>query len=134
MPELPDLTVYSANLASKLNGKKIKSIESFLSDKRLNVSRGELQNAISGSSLSDVQRRGKEILFQFSNNNSLLLHLMLGGGFKITPTPDPVQFKAMTISFDDGPYLVVTDPKVMVTAKLNPPESKVPDALEIDVD
>ena len=134
MPELPDLTVYSANLAAKLNGKTVKSVESFLSDKRLNVSRSELQNALSGASLKDVQRYGKEIRFEFSNKNSLVLHLMLGGGFKITSTPDPVQFKALTISFDDGPHLVVTDPKVMVTAKLNPPESKVPDALDIDVD
>src|SRR6185369_5378622 len=134
MPELPDLTVYSANLASKLNGKKIKSVESFLSDKRLNVSRDDLQKALAGASLKDVQRYGKEIFFHLSNNNSLLLHLMLGGGFAITETPDALKFKALTIAFEDGPTLVVTDPKVMVTAKLNPPESKVPDALDIDVD
>jgi formamidopyrimidine-DNA glycosylase len=134
MPELPDLTVYAENLAAKLNGKKVSSVECFLSEKRLNVSRTELQKAIVGASLKDVQRYGKEIFFHFSNKNSLLLHLMLGGGFKLTDTPDQVKFKALTISFKEGPALVVTDPKVMVTAKLNPPESKVPDALDIDVD
>jgi len=134
MPELPDLTVYAGNLAAKLNGKKVQSIESFVSDKRLNVSQSELQNAIAGAALKNVQRYGKEMRFEFSNNNSLIIHLMLGGGFKITSTPDQVQFNALTISFDDGPHLVVTDPKVMVTAKLNPPPSKVPDALDIDVE
>jgi len=134
MPELPDLTVYSANLAAKLNGKKVKSVESLLSDKRLNVTREELKNALAAATLKDVERAGKEILFKFSNNNSLMVHLMLAGGFAITQTPDAVKFKAMTISFEGGPSLVVTDPKVMVTAKLNPPPAKVPDALDIDVD
>ncbi|HZS44172.1 MAG TPA: DNA-formamidopyrimidine glycosylase family protein [Blastocatellia bacterium] len=133
MPELPDLTVYAANLSSRLNGKKVQSIDASLG-KRLNVSPEELRNAISGATLDNAKREGKEILFKFSNNSSLLVHLMLAGGFAITQKPDTIKFNAITISFDDGTTLVVTDPRGLVTAKLNPQPSKVPDALDIDAD
>jgi formamidopyrimidine-DNA glycosylase len=133
MPELPDLTVFSANLASKLNGQTVKSVEAF-NDKRLNVTAAALQDALVGASLKDVQREGKELLFQFSNDSSLLIHLMLSGGFTITETPDPIKFKALTISFENGTTLVASDPKGLLSVKLNHPPSKVPDALDIDVD
>src|SRR5215475_4264653 len=133
MPELPDLTVYSANLASKLNGKKVQSVKARIS-KRLNVPPRHLQKALANASLEDVQRTGKEILFQFSNNSVLLVHLMLAGGFAITKTPRTVKYPALTIAFKGGTALVITDPRSLVSVKLNPSPSKVPDALDIDVD
>src|SRR5258708_6004857 len=99
MPELPNLAVFAANLASKLNGKEVVSIE-FHDNGRLKVSLPELQTALVGASLANVKRCGKEILFQFSNNSVLLLHLT-SGGFVITQTPRVVEFKSLTVSFKD---------------------------------
>lgn len=131
MPELPDLTVFSDNLGSKLRGKKVQSIE-YHKDKRLNVSREVLQNTLTNTSVEKVRRSGKEIQFIFSNNSALFVHLMLSGGFTITQAPEPVKFKVLTILFEDGMALVVSDPKGLVTVNLDPPDIVVPDALEVD--
>jgi formamidopyrimidine-DNA glycosylase len=133
MPELPDLTVFSDNLASKLKGKKVQSV-AYHGDKRLNVSREALQNSLVKTILEAVQRSGKEIQFRFSNHSVLLIHLMLAGGFAITQNPDLVKFKILTISFEDGMALVVNDPKWLVTVKLNPRPATAPDALDVDRD
>ena len=131
MPELPDLTVFSDNLTSKLKGKSVQSIE-YHKDKRLNVSQDVLQNALIHASLEAVRRSGKEIEFRFSNSSVLFIHLMLSGGFAVTRTPETVKFKVMTIYFADGIALVVKDPKGLVTVNLNPTTSNVPDSLDVD--
>jgi len=133
MPELPDLTVFSDNLASKLRGKIVQSVE-YHKDKRLNVSREALQDSLVNTSLEAVQRSGKEIEFQFSNGSTLFIHLMLSGGFTVTQTPEVVKFKVLTISFKDGIVLVVNDSKGLVTVNLNPPPNTVPDALDVNGD
>lgn len=131
MPELPDLTVFSDNLASRLKGKRVRSVV-YHKDKRLNVTPDILQNSLVNTSLEAVQRSGKEIEFRFSNSSTLFVHLMLSGGFAVTQTPDFVKFKVLTISFEDGVALIVSDPKGLVTVNLNPPTVTVPDALNID--
>lgn len=133
MPELPDLTVFSDNLTSKLKGKKVRSAE-YHKDKRLNVSPEELQNALTNSHLDSAERSGKEIQFKFSNGATLLVHLMLSGGFAISKTPEFVKFRVLTIFFDDDTALVVSDPKGLVTVNLNSKPMAVPDALDIDGD
>jgi formamidopyrimidine-DNA glycosylase len=131
MPELPDLTVFSNNLANKLIGKKVHSVE-YHNGRNLKVSLVDLQNALLNTFIMVVRRSGKEIEFQFSSCASLFVHLMLSGGFVITRTPEIENFKILTIGFEDGITLVVSDPGGLVSIKLNPPESKVPDALDVD--
>jgi formamidopyrimidine-DNA glycosylase len=82
--------------------------------------------------LASVQRSGKEIEFLFSNKAALFVHLMLSGRFSIVTDPDSIKFKVLTMIFDDGASLVVSDPKKLVTIKLNPVPSTVPDALEVN--
>lgn len=131
MPELPDLIVFAENLMVSLKGKKVQFVD-YHKDKRLNVSHMELRNALCQTSVALVQRSGKEIEFLFSNKTTLFVHLMLAGRFSIVKDPDSIKFKVLTVIFDDGASLVVSDPKNLVTIKLNPVPSTVPDALEID--
>ena len=57
---------------------------------------------------------------------------MLTGRFSMVKDSDSVRFKVLTMVFDDGTSLVVNDPKKLVTVKLNPIPSTVPDALEVN--
>lgn len=133
MPELPDLVVFSENLSSRLKGKKVNSVE-YHKDRKLNVTPEALNNSLVNTSVDAVRRSGKEIEFRFSNDSALLIHLMLAGGFSITDTPELIKFRILTMRFYDGVALAVSDPKELVTVKLNPPVVTVPDALDLDVD
>lgn len=130
MPELPDLTVFAENLHRRLSGKKVNAIDCH-SDKRLNVDPEELRTAVTGTVLEKVERWGKEIEFTFSNKARLLIHLMLAGRFVFAEKPDRLSDRVLTIVFDDGPALIVTDPKWMAKVALNPKPGAAPDALEV---
>jgi formamidopyrimidine-DNA glycosylase len=133
MPELPDLTVFASNLSAKLKGKKVKSVNYF-KDKRLNVTSDEFRQSICDAVIKEINRSGKEIEFVFSNGNTLFVHLMLSGGFSIVKDARIINFKIVTIDFLEGNSLVINDPKELVTLKLNPTQSKVPDALDVSTD
>ena len=131
MPELPDLAVYAENLMARLKGKTVQSVD-YHRDARLNTSHEELRNSVCNTSLASVERSGKEIAFSFSNKATLFVHLMLYGKFTITPDPGSVRFRVLTIGFEDGVSLVVSDHRGLVTVRVNPIPSSVPDALDVD--
>lgn len=133
MPELPDLTIFANNLASKLKGKKVKSVE-FYQVNRMNVTSDELRRTICDSRIIEINRSGKQIEFLFSNKTKLLVHLMLSGRFSIVNDITKINFKVFAISFFDGDALVISDPNGLVTLDVNPIPSNVPDALEINKD
>lgn len=133
MPELPDLTVFAENLHRRFAGKTVKTIECH-SDKRLNATPEELGTAAAGKILQRVERWGKEVEFTFADGTRLLVHLMLAGRFVVTERPGGLRDRIVTIAFEDGPALVVTDLKSMARIALNPKETEVPDALEAGAD
>jgi formamidopyrimidine-DNA glycosylase len=131
VPELPDLAVYVENLTARLKGKAVQSV-GYHRDARLNTSHEEPRNSLCHTSIASVERSGKEIAFFFSNKTTLVVHLMLSGSFVITLDPDSVRFRVLTIGFEDSLSLVVSDPKGLMTVKVNPIPSGIPDALEVD--
>jgi formamidopyrimidine-DNA glycosylase len=98
------------------------------------VSPEKLKESISNTTIQKVERSGKEVEFIFSNNNSLLVHLMLNGGFSIVNNSQNIKFKILTLNFSAGNSLVISDPKCLVMLNLNPVPGKVPDALEISAE
>ena len=132
MPELPDLAVYIENLMARLKGKTVQSVD-YHRDTRLNTSHEDLRNSLCNTSIASVERSGKEIVFFFSNKATLFVHLMLFGKFTITPDPGSVRFRVLTIGFEDGLSLAVSDHRGLATVRVNPIPSSVPDALEVDL-
>ncbi len=130
MPELPDLTVFAENLQRRLGGKKVGFVDSH-GNKRLNVDSQALSDAVIGTVIEKVARSGKEIEFSFANKERLLVHLMLSGRFVLTEKPDRLTDRMLTIRFEDGSALVITDPKGLVKVALNPKPGAAPDALEV---
>lgn len=128
MPELPDLQVFSRNLAKRLTGKKVEKIHA-IKAKKLNTSEKELQHAIVGATLASVSREGKELHFHFNNGNILALHLMLKGELHYFQNKNEQRFSVLEILFTDSTGLVMTDFQAQATPTLNPEVREAPDAL-----
>lgn len=131
MPELPDLQAFSHNLTKRLKGKKLKEIV-VTESKKLNVSEKELKESLEGHELEKIVRAGKELHVLFKGGRSLGLHLMLHGGLWLYKEGDKEpQFRIITLKFDDGTNLSLTDFQKAATPTLDPKESDVPDALDV---
>ncbi|HKN85986.1 MAG TPA: DNA-formamidopyrimidine glycosylase family protein [Nitrospiraceae bacterium] len=96
MPELPDLAVFSENLHARLQGKTVHSVDC-RGTVRVNTSPEQLRNALCHTSIVSVRREGKEIAFVFSNQSTLLVHLMLRGKFSIASDPGAQSFRMLTL-------------------------------------
>ncbi len=131
MPELPDLQAFSHNLTKRLKGKTLKEI-TVTESKKLNVSEKELKDALEGHELEKIVRAGKELHAHFKGGRSLGLHLMLHGGLSLYKDGDEEpKFRIITLKFEDGNKLSLTDFQKAATPTLDPKESDVPDALDI---
>jgi len=129
MPELPDLQVFSHNLTKALNGRKVEKVT--CPSKKLNVSSKELQDCLEGAALEQVERVGKELHFNFDNKHVLGLHLMLHGQLTLSKEEQPKSL-IISLKFDDGNILSLTDFQAAATPTLDPKENNTADALEID--
>ncbi|MFA7420311.1 MAG: DNA-formamidopyrimidine glycosylase family protein [Melioribacteraceae bacterium] len=133
MPELPDLTVFAENLTKRLKGKTVKSVELYPT-RNCRGTIEELEEALRGNSVEEVNRVGKETEFVFSKGTKIHVHLMLSGRFEIVKNAQSIKSKILVIEFEDGDILVVHDYQGMATVKLNPEENFVPDALDVTED
>lgn len=132
MPELPDLEIFAANLEKTFKHKTLENLEVLVS-KKLNVSQDKLKAALQGHKLIEVLRNGKTLDLHFGGGNILNLHLMLHG--RLMPVGDqPVKFQILRFEFTGGAAFALTDFQKQATPTLNPPASKVPDALSEEFD
>lgn len=127
MPELPDLQVFSQNLDRELAGKQVKKVVIAKNKKRKRAVSGF--RAIEDATLKKVYRDGKELRFQFSDNNVLGLHLMLHGKLQLFRIKNGQKNTIMELLFDDGTGLALTDYQHRANPTINPVENEAPDAL-----
>ena len=134
MPELPDLQVFSRNLDQQLAGRQLQSME-FGNKRILPAERKSLQAHLLSQKIKSVYREGKELRILFSNKALLGMHLMLRGQLVWLSAAEqqPVKYAIITLHFDKGPGLVLTDPRNMAKITLNPPVVTVPDALSAEL-
>ncbi|MBB6272105.1 formamidopyrimidine-DNA glycosylase [Pedobacter cryoconitis] len=133
MPELPDLEIFSRNLAHHLKGKQLREIV-VKNPKKLNVSVKELNLSIENQKLINVSRSGKELYFEFENKAVLSFHLMLKGELHFLKKEESPKHSILEMHFKDGSHLCLTDFRGMAKATLNPAEDPVPDALAKEID
>jgi len=119
MPELPDLQVFSRNLHKEISGKTVKEVTVYR-DKKLNVTKKELQEALQDQKVKQVRRDGKELVIDFPNDNSLYLHLMLNGSMHLFENKHDQKYAILEIHFKDGWGMLMADPRGMAKPTLNP--------------
>ncbi|WP_028551715.1 Fpg/Nei family DNA glycosylase [Paenibacillus sp. UNC451MF] len=99
MPELPEMENYKLLLNQRIIGRIITDVQ-VEREKSINVTVPLFQHALIGSSVREVERRAKHLLFHLSNSHVLVLHLMLGGMlFYGTEKEKPDRTVQVTISF-----------------------------------
>lgn len=130
MPELPDLQIFAKNLRKRILDKPVASAEVF-NKLKINVLADAFIETLSGSSVVEIARDGKELQFKLSNGSSFNVHLMLNGRFNICAAEElhKINSKIIALRFEDGQVLTVSDYQGLCKVTLNAKPSNVPDAL-----
>lgn len=130
MPELPDLEVFAENLMKKTADKTICSAEIF-NHSKVSGDLTSVRETLLGRRIVRITRSGKELYFHTGDGCAFSVHLMLSGRFDICPQSRiaGISFKILTIGFEDGSALAVSDYQGMARVTMNPTVPSVPDAL-----
>lgn len=106
MPEYPDITIYIERLQHFVKGRQLKQIR--IANPFFLRTFDPPTKVIHGSTLDDIERLGKRIVFAFAGEYSLVLHLMISGrlhwheaGYKI-----PKKRGLAALDFPNGTLLV----------------------------
>ena len=130
MPEIPDLNIFSANLAKQLVGKTLVEMH-ILIPRRLKKPEADFKNALEGQILTEISRVGKQLYFDFTNGHVLGLQLMLYGSMHWYQKNNDNKFTIAELLFSDDLGLAITDWQKSVILTLDPEISKVQDALKL---
>ena len=109
-----------------IQGKELKSAVIHQKQK-IKVSEKDLR-ALEGKKLAKVYREGKRLFFDFGNDALLALHLMLHGKLVYSDDPNP-KYALLSLTFQDGQTLSLTDFQQLANIELNPAEADAIDAL-----
>ena len=128
MPELPEVETIRGRLAPQLRGRRIASAE--ILDVRLTRPHEPAQVAgeLTGAEISKVDRRGKYLVFRFSDGRALLVHLRMTGSFASAPAgalPDDPHRRAV-ITLDNDSDVAYRDVRRFGTWLLLEPEDVEP--------
>lgn len=90
MPELPEVEVIRRGLLPHVVGRTVVSIACSDKKLRLPLPASLLQQWVKGSSIRDISRRGKYLLFSFDSRAAMVVHLGMSGKLGIFPARAPV--------------------------------------------
>jgi len=105
VPELPEVETIRAQLAPRLEGRTLTSVE--ILDPRLTrpYDLFEVAEELEGDVVLAVERRGKYLVLRLESGLALLVHLRMTGGFGFTPRTH----ERAVLQLDDGSRLAYRD-------------------------
>jgi formamidopyrimidine-DNA glycosylase len=105
MPELPEVETIRAQLAPRLEGRRLERVE--ILDPRLTRPDDlfEVMEELEGDRVVAVERRGKYLVLRLESGLVLLVHLRMTGSFGFVPT----SHERAVVELDDGTRLVYRD-------------------------
>lgn len=109
MPELPEVETVMRGLCPVLHGRTITEVILHRPNLRYPFP-DNLSDIVTGQTVKSLRRRGKYIMVNLDNDQSLICHLGMSGSFTINPSNlrphDHVEFKT-----DRGDHLTYHDPR-----------------------
>ncbi|TPR14047.1 bifunctional DNA-formamidopyrimidine glycosylase/DNA-(apurinic or apyrimidinic site) lyase [Apilactobacillus timberlakei] len=84
MPELPEVETVKEGLNQLVKGSHVNSID-ILYPKMINVNPEKLKVTLTNQNIKRIDRRGKYLLFRFSNDMTLVSHLRMEGKYDVEP-------------------------------------------------
>jgi len=117
MPELPEVETIRRQLAPKVEGRRLESVE--VLDERWSrpFPPDELSAALAGRRVLRLARRGKYLLWELEGDRFLAQHLRMTGTLLYDPRPEPLHVR-VRLALDDGHSLAVCDPRRFGTGQL----------------
>jgi formamidopyrimidine-DNA glycosylase len=105
VPELPEVETIRAQLAPRLEGRRLDRVE--ILDPRLTrpFDLFEVAEELEGDRIATVERRGKYLVIQLESGLVLLVHLRMTGSFGF----DPTSHERAVLELDDGTRLIYRD-------------------------
>ena len=125
MPELPEVELVTQSLDKLVKGRKIVSAELLRERLAPENPPKEFADKLKDAAINFVHRRGKHVLFDLDNAQTLITHLRMSGRFMLLPVErDLPKFAHAVFYFEDETRLVFQDQrhfglmKIVQTANL----------------
>lgn len=118
MPELPEVHTTVHGLRTVILGKKIKEV---WSDFHIDTAYGEQQSLknksyfqkfkklLVGTSIKSVERLGKNILINLTNDETVIVHMKMTGCLMYKKDKSGEKYLHLAITFENGDYLLLSD-------------------------
>lgn len=126
MPELPEVELVAKSLGKLVGGRTIIASELLRDRLAPDSIPAEFVRKLKDSQIKSVSRRGKHILFELSNLNTLIVHLRMSGRFMLLPIERELpKFTHAIFYFEDESRLIFNDQrhfgfmKIVETASLD---------------
>ncbi len=121
MPEMPEVETIRQELEEKVKGKKILSVEIYLSKPLKNLDAEDFKKKVEGNTIKDIKRRAKLLILELSNSQNLLIHLKLTGRLLYVSPHEPIEKHTHIIfNLDNGYQLRFWDLRQFGYIKLVP--------------
>lgn len=105
MPELPEVESVRRGLATLLVGKTVTAVHTNW-EKVLVGGLDAFNQALTGQTVTAIDRRGKYLLIRFSNATTLISHLRMEGKYQVVAASEPMhRFVHVWFDLDDGAQL-----------------------------
>jgi formamidopyrimidine-DNA glycosylase len=108
MPELPEVETIKNELSPHVIGRRITGVT--IIDKKLvhKPSAAEFSSRLTSQRITDIERRGKYLIFNLSHGEALIIHLKMSGSLLLKP---PERFTRAIIHLDGGTEIYFRDPR-----------------------
>jgi formamidopyrimidine-DNA glycosylase len=117
MPELPEVETIRRQLAPHVEGRRLDGVEILDSRWTRPDPPGPVEERMRGAVVERVSRSGKYLVWSFSRDRHLLMHLRMTGTLLFDPVAEPVHTR-VRLELDDGHRIVYVDPRRFGTGHL----------------
>jgi formamidopyrimidine-DNA glycosylase len=117
VPELPEVETIRGQLAPLVEGRTLVRMEILDARWSRPLHPQELADALEGRRVESLGRRGKYLLWSFSEEAYLVQHLRMTGSVLLEPDPEPVHAR-VRLDFEPKRRLVIVDPRRFGTGEL----------------
>lgn len=113
MPELPEVESIRRHLAPFLVGRRIKNVLIRRRDIVGFPSFERFQRQLANKMIKGIGRRGKYLIFDLTENKSLIIHLRLSGHLRLVVKDEVLKYERARFVLDNGKVLSFIDPRVL---------------------
>jgi len=111
MPELPEVEYVARQLRADLVGRTILSVDVRWARAVQGMDPSEFMARIADRTVVSIGRRGKYLLIELDDGQTLVIHRRMSGNVAFAPGPDAEPYVRVAFALDDGRWLLYTDPR-----------------------